>query len=648
MAKLKRLIESSESNVEVESPVTDAELKKREADYPILSFIDFAKRHRSYMYTPVKIRIDNVKHDVQANFCVNPYCRWYGLPQHRYNDLKFKPYRYTLWGTHPTNSILCKHVPTDEPKGLTMDNDYTQPMSNWSLALEIKRLKDIDTLKPMKSQYRFHKDDCVLFDTNPFEHPSSFYKRGKSSSNSQKYQCKSCGKMTNVLPSNRESFTYNQQRNDVLVQFFLQIVSRVPVTSTLKILGIGASTYYNKLEWIYRRCLEFTERNETKKLKDIEFNTLWLNTDKFIYYLNNVRKKGHANGYNEQERLQMPTHIVATVDAYSRFVFRADIAYDFNITSDEIEEDIEKYKEDKLQTFVQKNARYRYSYYGNRKFKKEDFIDDVADDIFDDSYLSLRKDYVDGLHVNSSYTAYAQYWHIKKLLNVKKLNIVCDEDRTLLNAMLRVFSDEVKEKRTHIYVCQVEKSLSKKEAYREYLMRKEELDGFQESLGNVNRRTAATIMLATDLENYNLFNIVIKNGEEFAIPIDGAPLQHPMPYKDEGIRYIKPITNLLGMTNYEIAKEIINVDMRAINTFFNQLRRKNSIFERPLVTARGDGKSYIYANFNPRYAHYMLTITRTYLNFCETYKYKGKDVTPAMRLGIADRPCTVQEILYMK
>ncbi|WP_195990328.1 hypothetical protein [Clostridium sp. D53t1_180928_C8] len=72
------------------------------------------------------------------------------------------------------------------------------------------------------------------------------------------------------------------------------ILSRTPVTRICEILDIGSSTYYNKLEWLYRRCLEFLERYEDKKLKNTHFDTLWLNTDKFTYHLNNVIKKGHG------------------------------------------------------------------------------------------------------------------------------------------------------------------------------------------------------------------------------------------------------------------------------------------------------------------------------------------------------------------
>ena len=44
----------------------------------------------------------------------------------------------------------------------------------------------------------------------------------------------------------------------------------------------------------------------------------------------------------------------------------------------------------------------------------------------------------------------------------------------------------------------------------------------------------------------------------------------------------------------------------------------------------------------------MITILRTYLNFCEPYKYKGEEITPAMRLGISKKKYNIEDILYLK
>lgn len=103
----------------------------------------------------------------------------------------------------------------------------------------------------------------------PLTNPKDFYKRGKSTSNSQKYQCKKCKKITNVLPSQEKSFNYHQQRNELLLDMLKDILSRTPVKRTCEKLGMSPDTYYRKLEWLYRKCLEFLERYETRKFSVI-------------------------------------------------------------------------------------------------------------------------------------------------------------------------------------------------------------------------------------------------------------------------------------------------------------------------------------------------------------------------------------------
>jgi hypothetical protein len=80
--------------------------------------------------------------------------------------------------------------------------------------------------------------------------------------------------------------------------------------------------------------------------------------------------------------------------------------------------------------------------------------------------------------------------------------------------------------------------------------------------------------------------------------------------------------------------------------------RRLSILERPLTTARGDGKSYIYSNFNPKYAQMALTILRKYYNFCFSFKTKkGKRelvATSAQRLGLTDNQFALKDIINLR
>ena len=262
--------------------------------------------------------------------------------------------------------------------------------------------------------------------------------------------------------------------------------------------------------------------------------------------------------------------------------------------------------------------------------------------------LEVRQSYVDGFHVNSTYTTYAHHWLINNLLNVDKLFIVTDEDTALLTSLLRIHKEGISKNDTHIFTCKVDKELDKNEAYKQYLTHKENIKLWQEANNLKDGLGKSAIdLLAHTIFNNDIYITQTINEKDYVVGTNDS-IPHPFPYKDEGNRYINCVTDLSNLNCYELAEIMYRIDLRSINTFFNQIRRKVSILERPLSGGRGEGKSYIYANFNPKYAQYMITILRTYLNFCETHKYKGEEVTPAMRLGIAKKKYKIEDILYFK
>lgn len=103
------------------------------------------------------------------------------------------------------------------------------------------------------------------------------------------------------------------------------------------------------------------------------------------------------------------------------------------------------------------------------------------------------------------------------------------------------------------------------------------------------------------------------------------PLEFPYPFMDEGNRYLTCLTDVRDMEIEELAKILARINGRAIDDFFQKIHRSISVLERPLTTARGDGKSYVYSNYNPKYAQYLITILRVYYNFCLPNKRYGEE-----------------------
>ena len=651
LSKLKRLLPKDKDIVEVECPVSDDELLDRQLQYPLLAPRKFAKRYHDMLFSSSHFTWNGEKYEIQYNHCTNPFCESFGLPQQRFTTIKNKPYRYKLQGSknQGTKSIHCNPIPITTKIPKTSLGCRTFTVSNWSVAEEIKRLVELQTVEEVQPEYVFHREGCPNEPLTPFEQPKSFYKRGKSTGNSQKYQCKEYKKMTNVLPTKRESTTYHQKRNDILPQFAKLLLSKTPVKRTCEFLGIGSKTYYTKLEWLYRCCLEFLDKYETKGFQNKSFDKMWINTDKMQYYLNNVRKKGKGGKYESDiEDKLLQTHIVISAEVKSRYVFRSDIAYDWNVTLDEVQEDTLWYRDDHVDSFCRKNDRLRFSFYPQEPTKSdEQDYSAYAEELMK---VKVRENFIDGLHVKSHYTTMAHFWLIKQMVQAKEWRFVTDEDQSLMNSIYRVFSNDFRLYDAHLFVNKIDKTKTRKQSYEEYKEARRMLRDWGVSRG-IHTSSLYNLALSYLTEELNTHHFC----EEKTLPEKRAmvwlnnPIEHPLPPIDKGNVTVDCRTDVSIFEPNELARMILTVNDHATNSFIQQIRRRVSILERPLVTARGEGKSYIYANFNPKYAQYAITILRTFYNFC--YAYKGgdkKEMTPAQRIGLTDKVFDLKDIIYMK
>ncbi|MEH7483090.1 hypothetical protein V7157_18895 [Neobacillus drentensis] len=143
-----------------------------------------------------------------------------------------------LTGTSNHKSIKCNPDPT-RVTGDAVLGCYTSTLSNWSVAQEIERLVQINSVQDKEEEYEFHKEDCIAEEFTQFNKPDGFYKQGKSRLGMQRFQCKVCKKKTALTPSRDNSITYNQKRSDIHHLFAKLLLSRTPVTRACEILEIG-------------------------------------------------------------------------------------------------------------------------------------------------------------------------------------------------------------------------------------------------------------------------------------------------------------------------------------------------------------------------------------------------------------------------
>lgn len=429
-------------------------------------------------------------------------------------------------------------------------------VSNWSIAEEISRLIRKNQTQEIEPDYNFHKDGCVAAHLTPFDEPDGFYKQGKTLNNAQRWQCKVCKKKTSLLPNKRQSTTYRQKRNDILPLFAKLLLNKNSVNRTCDILDIGVSTYYHKLEWLYRCCLEFLEKFESVPMANMTFKEMWLNTDKMHYNLNNVGKKGqgkHRFYGIEDSRLQ--TYIVVSADTHSRYVFRTDIAYDWEMTVEDLKYDTVLYKEDHLNDFSKKNQRLDFSY-----FPQEPTINDSQEQHeyrAEMDEFNKRLQYVDGHHVNATYTTIVHFWLIKQMVNAKEWRMISDNDSSIMTAFYRVFSKEIKTYDAHHFLWLIDRNKKKKQCLDEYEDAKADLLtwGLNSGYEIKNLRKLAYLWLK-EFFNTHQFHKEITTPSHSCVVWGNNPMTHPLASDDKGFHQVDCTTDLSSLEPKDIAKMI--------------------------------------------------------------------------------------------
>jgi hypothetical protein len=110
------------------------------------------------------------------------------------------------------------------------------------------------------------------------------------------------------------------------------------------------------------------------------------------------------------------------------------------------------------------------------------------------------------------------------------------------------------------------------------------------------------------------FHIEIKTSTPSYNDWAKSPLTHLLASKDKGFHKVDCTTDLSSLEPKDIARMVLNVNDNATNSFIQQIRRRLSIVERPLITARGD----------------------------------GKELTPVQHLGITEKVFDLKDIIYKR
>jgi hypothetical protein len=130
-------------------------------------------------------------------------------------------------------------------------------------------------------------------------------------------------------------------------------------------------------------------------------------------------------------------------------------------------------------------------------------------------------------------------------------------------------------------------------------------------------------------------------------------LVHPFPKSRHSVQ-VKPLVGFRGAisVSQKLSENLLDVSTYGVDNYFQMIRRRINMLERPITSATNSKRWNGYASYNPKWAVMIIEILRVYNNYVLTDEksLKNKGViqvatTPAQKLGIADKKYTIEEIL---
>ncbi|WP_312476600.1 hypothetical protein [Neobacillus sp.] len=248
--------------------------------------------------------------------------------------------------------------------------------------------------------------------------------------------------------------------------------------------------------------------------------------------------------------------------------------YDWDIDFKQIEKDTQTYKDDHLPSELRKNAKYtNYSYYPMEPTKND--TQSEAGYYREMQEVMLRGKYVDGLHINHTYTAMAQMLLIKQMVKTDKWRMVSDDDMVLKSAIKKVFSAEIQQGKLHYFINTFDKTLSREDAFQEFIDSNKHLRNWAESNGLTEHSDyeAAVEFLKRRLAVHKFYETkVAPDGTQYNVHKSNK-IEHPIAMADRGSRYIDVLTDTSKLSDEHLARLIVRANDNAVNAFLQPGRR---------------------------------------------------------------------------
>ena len=572
-------------------------------------------------------RIPLEHNGIQYNFCKNPKCSNFGVPEDV--DAKRGQYKYTLTGLNQGygNIPLLKCGCCNE----------TLPMkSNIGIYEELERISAY--LKHEEKAVCCSDGDCPNH-TIPVGTKKAYASFGTTRNGAKRYRCNLCKKTVSVAKP-----TQGQHETHKNIEIFKLLVNKAPLNRIIEITGVSWEVLYNRIDYIHKQCLAFA-RNRENKLKNMELKRLYISVDRQDYTINWRERADKRN---------VVLNAIASADNSTGYIFGINPNFDYHKNKEEIESEAVKVadytKSHPYRKFAHiwlekdyedsaKRIRYDRKKVGNNlnedianKYKEVEGREDV-EQFNTKSHVEKLPDY--GVQTKAEYTMIAHFQMLKQMMpNVEKWRFFLDQDSGIRGACFGAFHQEIKEHTAEAFYVRIEKDLTVDEKRKLKAKSNKVFNEIQEKNPQLSENEIKIEMWKQEIQSVLHFG-----------PWNDSWVHHPLPNMAEAN---KSLTWLTEHNEFDITHKawLYNKgSLHGVDSFFMQIRRRVMMLERAMHSSSNAGRTWNgYGAYNPAMVVKLLEIFRVFHNYI--FVRKGEKTTAGMRLGLADAPISHKDILY--
>ncbi len=568
-------------------------------------------------------RIPPCHSGIQVNHCKSPICANYGVAPEQ-KSVRGKN-RYTLDRHKGIASCICTVCGVGFPL-----------KSNLGIVEEVERLASY--LSPPDTVCCPNKACANHANQLPIGIAGAYASFGKTAIGNPRWRCGICGKTF----SQNTKATARQRDHHKNKTIFKLLVNKMPVRRIIEVTGIAPQTFYHRLAFFHRQCQAFAAHRE-RALANLAIHRLYLGIDRQDYLVNwQIRK--------DKRNIQLSA--IAAVDNEHGYCFGVHLNFDPSLDAAAIQAEVE-INGDLHMPYPHRrfarlwlNADYDAARARSTATKRHNLCLSAA---IDDTYATaLTRDDIEspdapssikrlpeyGMQIHGEYTMYGHFLFLKRLLgNVQKWRFFIDQDPGLRAACLAAFHDEIRAHTVDVFYVRINKELTVDERRHRYNDAKTVFEQAKASHPDMKPQDVKRELIKERLA------AMMAHGKW-----QDQWLEHPFPTMGEPEKAVACLTDLSGCNEAHKAWLYNKASLQGVDSFFNQVRRRLSLLERPIHSKSNKGRIWNgYSPYDPGNVTKVLDIMRTVHN----YILPGKDgKTPAERLGLAQAPLDYEDIIY--